>query len=77
MMLSCKDATDLVSRAQEIELKSWDRFKMKLHLLMCPVCKRFAKQTGAVIPMLKDYIASVELPDEEIALMKQQIEKNQ
>ena len=40
-ILSCKDATRLLSQAQERPLSSFRRWRLKLHLMTCDACTRF------------------------------------
>jgi len=43
-ILSCKDATHLVSRMQERELGVFSRWALRLHLAVCEACTRFERQ---------------------------------
>lgn len=43
-MLSCKDASRLQSQAQDRRLTLAERFSLRLHLLICDNCRRFARQ---------------------------------
>lgn len=43
-MLSCKDVSRLLSEAQERRLGLWERFNLKVHLMMCRGCTQFHKQ---------------------------------
>lgn len=43
-MLSCKDASRLQSQAQDRRLNLAERFGLRLHLLICDNCRRFARQ---------------------------------
>jgi hypothetical protein len=44
LLISCKDASRLISRMQErdIPFHAWAR--IRLHLLLCDACTRFDKQ---------------------------------
>lgn len=44
MMLSCKEATRLASDALDQTMPLGRRLALKLHLLLCPPCNRFAAQ---------------------------------
>ncbi len=44
MMLSCKEATRLASDALDQPLPLRRRLALKLHLMLCPPCNRFARQ---------------------------------
>jgi hypothetical protein len=43
-MLTCKDASRLVSEDQERELGFQERLGLRLHLWMCAQCRRFERQ---------------------------------
>ena len=43
-MLSCREATHLASDALDHPLPWMQRFQMRLHMLVCSACRRFAKQ---------------------------------
>jgi hypothetical protein len=43
-MLNCKQATHLMSEAQDRKLALGDRLPLRLHLLMCAGCRNFSKQ---------------------------------
>lgn len=43
-MLSCKQAQELVSRGEGVALSPWERMSLRLHLLMCRLCRRAARQ---------------------------------
>lgn len=44
-MISCKEATYLVSLKEENKLSIIKSLKLKLHLAICILCKRFKLQT--------------------------------
>ncbi len=44
MMLTCKDASRLVSEHQERPLGFRERLGLRLHLWMCANCRRFERQ---------------------------------
>ena len=43
-MLSCKDATRLLSRQQERRLSLRERLSLKMHLMICYGCKNYGRQ---------------------------------
>ncbi len=43
-LITCKQATHLVSRMQEHALGPLDRVLLKLHLAWCRACERFEEQ---------------------------------
>lgn len=44
MMLNCREATRLLSDAQERRISTKDRVALKFHLMMCSGCRNFAHQ---------------------------------
>lgn len=42
-MLSCKDVTHLVSQSQDRRLSGLERWSVRVHLLYCLGCRRFAR----------------------------------
>lgn len=43
-MLTCKQATKVMSQAQDRPLSLKERIKLRLHLMMCSGCTQFEKQ---------------------------------
>ncbi|MFC4159828.1 zf-HC2 domain-containing protein [Chitinimonas lacunae] len=46
MMLSCKQATRLLSAAMDRELTRTERWSLRWHVLKCAYCRRFGAQIG-------------------------------
>ncbi len=44
IMFSCKEATFLISIAEEKKLSFGQRIRLRIHLLSCDACKNFKKQ---------------------------------
>lgn len=44
MIISCKDATQIASLAQEKPLSLGERLRLRLHLLFCRGCRRAVRQ---------------------------------
>ena len=47
-MLSCRDATRLVSEAQERPLGVQKRELLRMHLTMCSACRKFDEQMTTI-----------------------------
>ncbi len=43
-MITCKHATELISKSMEEELSVRERFSLRLHLFICEFCEQFRKQ---------------------------------
>jgi hypothetical protein len=53
-MFTCKQITELASKAQEEPLPFKQRFQFRLHLLMCKLCARYVKQLAFLRTSIKD-----------------------
>ena len=47
-MLTCKNATKLMSKSQEKPLVLKERVALKFHLMMCSGCSNYNKQMGFI-----------------------------
>jgi len=54
-ILSCKDATRLLSQAQDRPLSSFRRWRLSLHLMTCDACTRFERQLEFLREALRRY----------------------
>ncbi len=43
-MLSCKDATQLISRSMDASLPIAERIRLRIHLHICALCVRYKEQ---------------------------------
>jgi len=43
-LMTCKDASRTLSRMQDAEVGWWLRLRVRLHLVVCVACVRFARQ---------------------------------
>lgn len=43
-MMNCREISRLVSEREDHELPFWQRMRVAVHLAMCFLCRRFAKQ---------------------------------
>lgn len=62
-MLSCKQASQLISQSLEQPLAMRERFALKLHLLICKYCRRFRQQLQAIGVALKLTARAIESDD--------------
>jgi hypothetical protein len=54
-IISCKDASRLVSRREDAHLRLWDRITLRLHLGVCVACTRFARQIRFLREAMQKY----------------------
>lgn len=52
-MLSCSDATRRISEALDRPLSWRARLGLRLHLMMCSACRRFARQVNGIERLLR------------------------
>lgn len=66
-MLSCKQASKLLSQSLDRKLSWKERLALRFHLLICDVCTRFAKQLKVMQKAMQDWVSASE-EDESIQL---------
>ena len=59
-MLSCKQASQLVSQSLERKLNRRERFALRMHLWICRYCRRFSQQIQALRVMLRRCVVEIE-----------------
>ncbi|WP_458768702.1 zf-HC2 domain-containing protein [Vibrio sp. RC27] len=55
-MLSCKEATQLLSERLERPLDAKEKVALTLHTAMCPGCRRFGNQMEEISNISKAYL---------------------
>lgn len=83
MIISCKHASQLISKALDQRLSFFERLSLRLHLLICDVCSRFRQQLytlkSAIKALLKqtENDETIQLPLQAKERIKHTIESNQ
>jgi hypothetical protein len=54
-IISCKDASRLVSQQQDAGLSAWQRLVLRLHLAVCVACSRFERQVRFLRTAMRKY----------------------
>lgn len=54
-MISCKDASRLLSQLQDGPVSWIDRVKLRLHLIACEACRSFERQLGVLREAMRRY----------------------
>lgn len=57
MMLSCKEATRLVSEGLDRKMSFLRRMGLRFHVLMCRGCSRYARQITALNRLVSNHYA--------------------
>jgi len=47
-MYSCKQASELTCKAQDQPLSLREKISLRMHLMMCKMCRRYAKQINFI-----------------------------
>ncbi|WP_342668421.1 zf-HC2 domain-containing protein [Eikenella halliae] len=48
IMLKCQRAAELISLQHDRPLSLWERWQLRLHLLVCSPCQRYQKQLDTI-----------------------------
>lgn len=59
-MLSCKQASEIISQSLDRKLTTRERFSLKLHLLICKYCRYFSQQLSAMRVAISANVHSIE-----------------
>ena len=54
-IISCKDASRLVSQQQDGDVSSWQRLVLRLHLAVCDGCERLERQLRFLRTAMRKY----------------------
>lgn len=57
-MLNCQQLTELVTDFMEGKMPFADRLRFKMHVAMCPSCKRYLDQTELTVMTLGEFRSS-------------------
>ena len=63
-MLSCKQATVLMSQSQDRKLGLKEKLNLRLHLLMCKGCRNFDRQMAFLRQATSKLVANFKQPHE-------------
>ncbi len=55
LWLTCREATRLISDAQDRDLGALERVALRLHVAVCDACTRFAKQLAFLRRAVREY----------------------
>lgn len=57
-MLSCREATRLVSEKLDRDMPFWRRLGLRLHVLMCRGCSRYTRQVKTLDRVVSEHYRS-------------------
>jgi len=59
-MLTCKQASQLISQSLDHPLSWYELMQLRLHLMMCGACNRFRKQLNVLLVGLRKIRTNIE-----------------
>lgn len=59
-MLTCRQASEVISASLNRPLTLRERFSLKLHLLICKYCKQFSQQLQSIRVAIKHMVNATE-----------------
>lgn len=73
-MLTCKQASQLLSQSLDRRLTRGERFSLRFHLLICRFCQRFWQQLSGLRNAIRQQVNMTE-QNEEIKLSKDAVKR--
>lgn len=74
MMLSCREATRLMSEARERELAVSERLSLTMHKTICAACRNFERQLPVLGELMRRFAAGAGEPPAEAQEKKERSE---
>ncbi|QCX02376.1 hypothetical protein FGM00_13720 [Aggregatimonas sangjinii] len=71
-MISCEKAALICNKTQYEEATSWEKFKLRFHLLICKTCSKFSEQNGQLTSICEKAKLQA-LSEEQKSQMKEQL----
>lgn len=68
LMITCKEATDMLSQKEEGKISYENRLKLWYHLFLCKWCRAFKKQDSLIIK----HLHSLDTRDEQQVLSEEE-----
>jgi Putative zinc-finger len=59
-MLSCKQASQLISQSLDRQLSRRERFALRMHLWICKYCRRFSQQIKIIRVAITQHVNDIE-----------------
>jgi predicted anti-sigma-YlaC factor YlaD len=69
-MHSCRDVSERATAMLDKELGLLERFQLRLHLRICPACRRYVRQMALVTRALRRLPAAAPAPQDERRLLE-------
>lgn len=76
LMISCKQATYLISKKEATKLNLAEKIRLGMHLFMCSICRRFEQQSNFIGRMARKMQVHAELPETSKEKMKHSLHES-
>lgn len=64
-MMNCREATRLMSEAQDRKLTLRESAELEFHKMMCKGCRNFSKHMGSLRFFMQEFAQTAEKPDQD------------
>jgi len=64
--ISCKEVDEKLDSYMEGDLSGWDRFRFKLHFLICAACKAYAAGYAKTVGLIKSSLEAKDNQDADV-----------
>ena len=73
-MMTCQQASQLLSQSLDRRLSRMERFRLRFHLLICRTCTRFGQQMLSLAKAIRQQVSLME-QNEEIKLSEEAVKR--
>ena len=70
MMMNCREATRLMSEAQDRKLTLKENAELKFHNMMCSGCRNFNNQMDSLRAFMQEFAKAPEAPEQDASQEK-------
>lgn len=74
-MLTCKQASEIISQSYDRRLSWRERLSLRLHLLICDACTNFAKQMRFLRQAARRFVQGQTEADEQVRLSTEAVDR--
>lgn len=74
-MLTCKQASEVISQSYDRRLSWRERLNLRIHLFICDACARFARQMRFIRQAMRRFAQEQAEADEQIRLSTEAVDR--
>ncbi len=75
LLLSCKEASELIDRQDEHAFSMGDKIRLRAHLLACGLCRRYDRQSAKLDQLLHSRAKGLKLDPESTQNFKSKLKQ--